>query len=59
MCLSDEVISLLVSAGDDWNSSSPGRYQRLDLFIKVLMVLCLNLTDAANIMKLMLVLASV
>ena len=25
----------------------PGRYQRLDLFIKVLRVLCLNLTDAS------------
>ena len=27
-------------------SSSPGSYQRLDLFMKVLRVLCLNLTDA-------------
>ena len=25
----------------------PGRYQRLDLFIKVLRVLCPNLTDAS------------
>ena len=29
-------------------SSLPGSYQRLDLFIKVLRVLCPNLTDATN-----------
>ena len=29
----------------------PGSYQRLDLFIKVLRVLCPNLTDASKLKK--------
>jgi hypothetical protein len=29
------------------NMKSPGRYQELDLFIKVLRLLCPNLTDAS------------
>ncbi len=29
-------------------ASAPGSYQRLDLFIKVLRVLCPNLTDASK-----------
>ena len=37
-------------AGDlifDHSDRSPGRYQELDLFIKVLRLLCPNLTDAS------------
>merc|ERR1712238_231741 len=37
-------IELVVGTAADWPSS----YQRLDLFIKVLRVLCPNLTDASH-----------
>ncbi len=44
----NEEVSLVLGGR---NEKPPSRYQRLDLFIKVLSLLCPNLTDASKEMR--------